>query len=214
MVFRRDSKVDAFQRQLSALRHQLGGESEPYALSEHDRDSRTNESAYRTGLPDLDVMRSDDTFSASTLQVPGSRERVEDPRFDMPPVPAIDMNTSVISPATSWNGNLESAGSLHVHGRVEGTLSAANDIFIAEEAVVDAQVSAAHVTIAGNVRGSIQCSARFEVLPRGRVSGEVRAPIIVVHEGAILACDIAMSISGGEKSATAASSARSIRSGA
>ena len=36
MVFRRDSKVDAFQRQISALRHQLGGESDDAPVPDRD----------------------------------------------------------------------------------------------------------------------------------------------------------------------------------
>ena len=37
VVFRRDSKVDAFQRQISALRHQLGGENDDEAVPDLDR---------------------------------------------------------------------------------------------------------------------------------------------------------------------------------
>ena len=37
VVFRRDSKVDAFQRQISALRHQLGGENEDGIAPDRDR---------------------------------------------------------------------------------------------------------------------------------------------------------------------------------
>ena len=37
VVFRRDSKVDAFQRQISALRHQLGGENDGEAVPDRDR---------------------------------------------------------------------------------------------------------------------------------------------------------------------------------
>ena len=41
-----------------------------------------------------------------------------------PAVPAIDTHTSVIAHSTAWTGDLESTGSLHVHGRVEGSLTA------------------------------------------------------------------------------------------
>ena len=194
MVFRRDSKVDAFQRQISALRHQLGGESDALELFEQRQSSvQTLESPYRSGLPDLDAIQ-DDTPVKSIRE---SRDTTpQAPSFlpPSPPVPSIDMDTSVIAPSTSWNGNLESSGSLHVHGRVEGSLRARIDIFIGEEAEVDASVSAARVTVAGNFRGSIVCGERFEVLPRGRVSGEVRAPVIVVHEGALISGEVAMSL--------------------
>jgi cytoskeletal protein CcmA (bactofilin family) len=202
VVFRRDSKVDAFQRQISALRHQLGGEPGDIASAERDRlPARFGEGQYRADLPDLDLIRSETSY-------PSSRERDESAEFEpyqSSAVPAMDAQTSVIAHSTTWHGNLESTGSLHVHGRVEGSLTARVDIFIAEEADVDAVIHAANVTVAGNVRGSIQCSDRFEVLPRGRVAGDVRAPVIVVHEGATIAGEIAMSQVGDAKAQSSSS---------
>ncbi len=102
------------------------------------------------------------------------------------------MQTSVIAHSTAWSGDLESSGSLHVHGRVEGSLTARDTIFIAEEADVEAVIRAAKVTVAGNVRGSVHCAERFEVLPHGKVAGDIHAPAIAIHDGAIVAGDISM----------------------
>jgi cytoskeletal protein CcmA (bactofilin family) len=102
------------------------------------------------------------------------------------------MHTSVIAHSTAWSGDLQSSGSLHVHGRVEGSLTAKDSVFIAEEADVDAVIRAANVTVAGNVRGSIHCAERFEVLPRGKVAGEIHAPAIAIHDGAVVAGQISM----------------------
>ena len=190
MVFRRDSKVDAFQRQLSALRNQLGGAEEDDVRHE----------------PHLPVVLRDDfdyppdrsrdaPSRGSSFLAP--RDGADRREFDvagssLPDIPAIDELTSVLSHTTTWNGHLDSTGSLHIHGRVEGALSAGDSIFIAEEAVVDAEVRAANVTIAGSVRGSVHCTDRFEVLPQGRVAAGIRAPVVVIHEGALVTGDIAM----------------------
>ena len=91
--------------------------------------------------------------SASRGLADTSDSRLPDPA--PPPIPAIDMQTSVIAHSTAWSGDLESSGSLHIHGRVEGSLTARDTIFIAEEADVDAVIRAANVTVAGNVRGSV-----------------------------------------------------------
>lgn len=213
MVFRRDSKVDAFQRQISALRHQLGGESGNYEPVERDRaPALLDDSHHRQGLPDLDLIRSESTYPTPvSYDEPALPQDLPDPAH---PVPAIDAHTSVIAHTTAWNGNLDSSGSLHIHGRVEGSLTARNTIFIAEEAEIDATVHAASVIVAGAVRGSIQCADRFELLPRGRVVGDVRAPVIVIHEGAALAGGISMSPVKEPRLASAASaSARAARGG-
>jgi cytoskeletal protein CcmA (bactofilin family) len=208
VVFRKDTKVDAFQRQLSALRHQLGGEEDHFHSAELDRPHAAREEVhYRQGLPDLDAAPS------RPLSMPPDRvtSLMIDQAPPLPDIPAYDAHTSVIAHTTSWNGNLESSGSLHIHGRVDGTLVARDVVFIAEEAEVDATISATAVTVAGNVRGSIRCADRFEVLPRGRVSGDVNAPVIVVHEGAMIAGEISMT--GSPASQPAAHPTRAARGG-
>lgn len=212
MVFRRDSKVDAFQRQISALRHQLGGESDDVSATERDVPAlRSVERSFSADLPDLDYVRAETAFAAydrlesTALAVPAPAA---------PSVPTVDTFTSVIAHTTSWNGNLESSGSLHIHGRVEGSLNARDDIFIAEEAEVEAVVNAANVTVAGSVRGSVQCTERFEILPRGKVAGDVRAPIVVVHEGALIAGEVSMTAAGEQRGSGATSmSARAAHGG-
>ena len=63
MVFRRDSKVDAFQRQISALRHQLGGENEDAAMPDHDLPrSIGREGSYLSEYPEFTSIGSDQRF--------------------------------------------------------------------------------------------------------------------------------------------------------
>lgn len=190
MVFRRDSKVDAFQRQISALRHQLGGESDDGGVPDRDRPlSSGRENSFLSEYPDFP---SAGLERASTSR--GFTEALDTRLADEapPPIPAADTHTSVIAHSTAWSGDLESTGSLHIHGRVEGSLTARDTIFVAEEADVAAVIRAANVTVAGSVRGSVHCAERFEVLPRGKVSGDIHAPVIAIHDGAIVAGEISM----------------------
>lgn len=204
MAFRRDSKVDAFQRQISALRQQLGGEQDDeFALVP----APAAEVGYRGTLPDLR-----DITTGSTIQAyadPFPIEPVSLAPAPLPALPSIDTQTTVIAHTTAWKGTLEAAGSLHVHGRVEGALVARDDIFVAEEAEMDASITASRVVVAGTVLGSIQCTERLEVLPQGRVSGDVRSPVLVVHEGAQMAGNVQMGQ--GQDGRTSSSPAASTR---
>ncbi|MFN8593937.1 MAG: polymer-forming cytoskeletal protein [Thermomicrobiales bacterium] len=194
MVFRRDSKVDAFQRQISALRNQLGGEldaplpltRELPALAEDDYPSRLEVPRFEREPSD----RLPDSFGYAPM--------VPQPAIgtSLPAIPAVDDRTSVLSHTTTWTGDLNSTGSLHVHGRVEGSLTARDQIYVAEEAEVDASLQANSVTIAGSARGAIRCAERFEVLPRGKFAGDVWAPVIVIHDGALVSGEITMTAAG------------------
>jgi len=190
VVFRRDSKVDAFQRQISALRHQLGGEGDGGAMPDRERPrSSARDNPYLPEYSEYSLVGSERTSESR-----GVADKSDSAPSDsvLPPVPAIDMHTSVIAHSTAWSGDLESTGSLHIHGRVEGSLTARDTVFIAEEAEVDAVIRAANVTVAGNVRGSIHCEGRFEVLPRGKVAGDIHAPAIAIHDGAVVTGEISM----------------------
>jgi cytoskeletal protein CcmA (bactofilin family) len=123
------------------------------------------------------------------------------------------METTVIAHSTRWTGDLNAGGSLHVYGQVQGTLTARDSIFVAAEADVEAAIAAESVTIAGNVRGSIQCSGRFEILPNGRVIGDVRAPSLVIHEGALMSGQMSMGQVPESRSSQFTASGRGARGG-
>ena len=105
---------------------------------------------------------------------------------------------SIVDRGSSFEGTFRSQKDLRVEGELkgtiacDGTLTARNSIYIAEDAEVDATLQASHVVVAGLVRGAVHCLERFEVLPRGRVSGDVRAPRMVIHEGAVIAGKVVM----------------------
>ncbi len=212
MAFRRDSKIDAFQRQISALRHQLGGEQEDFDFAPSElleRRSQRAESHPSSLLPILDPGSLEPTVAFLTHR---DHDALLADR-SLPPVPAVDTETSVIAASTRWTGDLSSSGWLHVYGQVQGTLTARDGVFVAAEADVEATISADSVTIAGNVRGSIQCTGRFEILPHGRVIGDVCAPSLVIHEGAVMSGQISMGHAPESRSSQFAAGGRGARRG-
>lgn len=203
MVFRRDNKAgDAFQRQLGALRQQLGeaqdeGAADRAASSESAGGYHVDDAGSSAGTAELSPGLSDAVARASgydeygTDEVAVAQERgvtgaVVPVPPELPMLPAVDAQTTVIARNAIWKGEISSGGTVHVHGRFEGSIRARNDVFVADQADVDATVNAGRVVIAGLMKGTIRCEARFEVLPTGRVTGDVHSPTLVVHEGAII----------------------------
>ena len=63
---------------------------------------------------------------------------------------------------------------------------------IGESAVVTARIKASSIIVAGSLSGEIIASERIEIRPSGRVSGNLTAPKLIVHEGAIFEGNCAM----------------------
>jgi cytoskeletal protein CcmA (bactofilin family) len=193
MVFRRDNKTDSFQRQMSAIRQQIGSDDEAETRpaqrdarypSERAAASEQSPGAYGFG-----------EFASSVATQQTGNQQMTPVAPAMPAIPAVDAQTTVIAHDTAWKGEIQSQGTVHVHGRFEGEINAKLDVYVAEEADIDATVTATNVVVAGLAKGTVRCAARFEVLPSGRVSGDILAPTLVVHEGAIVSGQLRMGAS-------------------
>lgn len=169
MVFRKESRADSFQRQISTLREQLG--------SDDDAEEMSDDVAAFPGQPE---------------PAPRPATAASDaPRPHQPPRMA-DSATGVVSANSSWSGTLSSEGSIQIFGSIEGELTASDEIYVAEGARVDARLRARTIIVAGEVTGTIECDGRLEIMPSGSVSGDVTSPTLVVHEGATVEGDITM----------------------
>jgi cytoskeletal protein CcmA (bactofilin family) len=206
VVFRRDNKVDAFQRQMSSLRQQIGGaqgagDEEETAIPDLE-DERFPREAYSQPPSGRDQ----DTGGYSFGTYPAAGEQPTAPAPDQPRVPEVpqmpasDGQVSIVAKANFWKGDLEADGSLHVYGRVEGSLRSKEDIWIADGADVNASVNARRVIVGGTVSGSIRAIDRFEALPQCQINADVQAPVFVVHEGANITGQLKMGSSDGTDS--------------
>ncbi len=197
MVFRRDNKVDAFQRQMSALRHQIGGEAgdEQDAFNQ-DVPDLADERFQEEPLGQQDYDRPDAggySFGSYPPQTQGGQADEGSDEPQVPDLPAVDAQISVIAQGTVYKGDIQSDGSIQVYGRAEGTLTAKEDIWLAEGSDVEATLRARRVIVAGRVSGTVQALSRFEALPQGVIEADVQAPSFVVHEGASINGKLTMS---------------------
>ena len=188
LLFRRDNQGESFDDDVSALRDQVGS----------GRRDQPDDNQY----PDADQT----TYSPprqswdTTVSTP-AESTYSTPRTEPPPQPAPEAgDASVIAQDTTWDGTVQSSGSLHVYGNLGGEITVEGDVYVAEGASVSANVQAGSMTVAGSIEGTIECTGRFEVLPSGRVTADVAAPRLVVHEGAVVVGKLRMTseAAGGE----------------
>jgi cytoskeletal protein CcmA (bactofilin family) len=209
VIFRRENRGESFQRQIDNLRQQPGESP----ANDEDLEFEYEYEADETG--DTSQFSTDEGTPAEGISFPAARAEAEEPEAEAAPAvpaappapatpsyaetsrwqPAADSTASIIASNTHWNGTMRSEGSIRVHGQADGELYSATDLFVAEGAEVDASLYAESVVVAGLVRGKIEARTRLEVLPQGEVTGDVRAPKLVVHEGASISGQLKMDVS-------------------
>lgn len=191
MIFRKDApRSDSFQRQVTSLRKQAQSD-EDLGTDEYrfDEPEDTSQFAAASAAPREDEFA---TGRIATDELAHTQSIQQAQPAYRPSWQTSDTATSIISSNSNWNGVLRTEGSINVHGRAEGELHAASDVFVAEGAEVDAQIFADNVVVAGIVHGKIEARGRLELLAQGHVSGDVKAPRLIVHEGAQLSGQLKM----------------------
>ncbi len=86
---------------------------------------------------------------------------------------------------TRVSGKLFFEGPARIDGQIEGEISAKETVIIGESAVVNAQVRAATIIVAGRVNGDLIAAERIEVRPSAKVVGNLTTPVLVIQEGAL-----------------------------
>ena len=87
----------------------------------------------------------------------------------------------------SFQGNLvfKDAVHLRINGHFEGRLQTKGDLLISENAVVKATIVGEKITIAGTVTGDVTALAEIHLTPSARVTGNLKAPSLVLDRGSV-----------------------------
>lgn len=94
------------------------------------------------------------------------------------------MANTVISKNFAIEGEVSGEEDLTIHGTLKGKLQLRANVVIEADGQVEAQIEAATLTVRGSVQGDIAASERVELQTDCRVVGDIRAPRILIAEGA------------------------------
>jgi cytoskeletal protein CcmA (bactofilin family) len=94
------------------------------------------------------------------------------------------MAGTVISSGLTVEGELTSDDEVVVHGSVRGSLTSSDAVSVASGGVVQADISAASLSVAGQVTGNVNASERVDLQAGGRLIGDVKAARLTIADGA------------------------------
>jgi cytoskeletal protein CcmA (bactofilin family) len=91
----------------------------------------------------------------------------------------------VIGAKTTVKGEITGDEDVLVEGAVEGQVRISRDLRVAASGSVRANVEANSVIVSGELLGDCTAAVRVDIQSTGRLTGNIRAPKIVIAEGAV-----------------------------
>ena len=98
------------------------------------------------------------------------------------PQPAF--NGTYFGPNVIVDGTVSGSEAVVVEGTIKGRINVTNDLRIGTKARVEATVHAKNVTVEGKLTGDVSADERVELVASATVDGNIKAPKIIVAEGA------------------------------
>ena len=98
---------------------------------------------------------------------------------------------SLIGAGTSVRGDMVFSGGLRIDGTVHGAVHCVDGekggiLVISETGLVEGEVRASHLVVAGRIKGPVTATELVELQPKARVNGDVRYRALEMHHGAIV----------------------------
>jgi len=90
----------------------------------------------------------------------------------------------VIGAKTVVKGDITGDENVLVEGTVEGTIRISRDLRVGPGGHVKATVNAQSIVVAGQITGDCQAVQRVHIEATGRLTGNIRAPRVMIVEGA------------------------------
>ena len=85
----------------------------------------------------------------------------------------------------AFEGKIELAGTFRIDCQMKGTIVSNSTVVIGENAKVEGEIDGNHVVVGGRFEGVLKAKGRVEILSKGVIRGEVRAPCLVIEAGGI-----------------------------
>jgi cytoskeletal protein CcmA (bactofilin family) len=102
-----------------------------------------------------------------------------------PPAARATGSACVIGAKTTVKGEITGDEDVLVEGAVEGQVRISRDLRVAASGSVRANIEANSLIVSGEVLGDCTAAVRVDIQATGRLTGNIRAPKIVIAEGAM-----------------------------
>jgi cytoskeletal protein CcmA (bactofilin family) len=95
-----------------------------------------------------------------------------------------DKAVTILTPGCHFNGKLYCRGSSRIGGRIEGEIVSDGMLILEETSIITAEIKTSEAIVQGKVKGHLTATERVELKPDCCFEGDIKTPVLIVHEGA------------------------------
>jgi len=99
---------------------------------------------------------------------------------------------NVIGSSIVIDGEITGDEDLVIQGTVKGRIALKQSLYVENTGVVEADIETQNVDISGQVTGNIHASDKVELKADGKMVGDIKAPRILIADGAIFKGNVDM----------------------
>jgi cytoskeletal protein CcmA (bactofilin family) len=101
---------------------------------------------------------------------------------------------TVIGSTIVIDGEISGDEDLVIEGTVKGKIALRESLFVEHSGVIEADIETANVEVSGQVTGNIAASEKVELKADCKVMGDIRAPRILIADGAAFRGNVDMDL--------------------
>jgi cytoskeletal protein CcmA (bactofilin family) len=101
---------------------------------------------------------------------------------------------TVLGPTLEIEGEIEGDEDLVIQGRILGKIHSKKDLTVDNSGNVEATIVTKNLAVSGKLVGNVTASERVEVRKEGKMVGDIKAPRVIIADGAKFKGNIEMGV--------------------
>jgi cytoskeletal protein CcmA (bactofilin family) len=92
---------------------------------------------------------------------------------------------TILAEDIDFTGELKFKAPLMIKGKFNGQIKASHDLYVGENAEIEAKIEADMISSRGKITGNITAKKCIELFSTAKVSGDITCPDLIIESGAI-----------------------------
>ncbi len=101
---------------------------------------------------------------------------------------------TVLGPTLEIEGEIEGDEDLVIQGKIQGKIFSRKNLTVDTSGVVEATVTTKNLAVSGKLVGNVEASEKVEVMREGKMIGDIKAPRVIIADGAKFKGNIEMGV--------------------